>query len=73
MVPSFPQKRALPWALLAVSLFLVAIGFLTDDRSVLLLGAAGVAATIIGYPLARFVLGPEPKDEVANDEPPAHP
>jgi hypothetical protein len=74
MLPAFRQKRELPWIAAAVSLVVLVLGAITQDRSLALLGVAGLAMVVIAYPLARFLLGPEPPDEApASEEPPPHP
>ncbi len=63
-VPVLPVPRHyLPWILGALSILLIASGLLFDERGATLLGAIGLFATVVAFPLARLLLGRgEPDD-----------
>jgi hypothetical protein len=56
-------RHYLPWILGALSILLIASGFLFDERGAMLLGAIGLFATMVAFPLARLLLGRDEPDE----------
>ncbi len=69
LFPAIPAGRGLPWLLGGLSGAVLATGLLTSHGEAALLGGVGLAATVVGFPLARLVLGgPEaPQDGDATD------
>lgn len=57
-VPVLPVPRHyLPWILGALSILLIGSGLLFDEGGATLLGAVGLLATLVAFPLARLLLG----------------
>ncbi len=66
LFPAFPKPKALPWGLAGVSALALVYGLVTSGSEAAILGAAGLAATVVGFPLARLLLGEDdPADEPA--------
>jgi hypothetical protein len=47
----------MPWVLAAVAIALGALGLVTGDAPLALLGAAGLAVVLVAFPGARLILG----------------
>jgi len=58
LLPAFPHPRLLPWVLGAAAAAALVLGIVTGRDEAALLGGIGLGAVVVGYPLARLVLGP---------------
>lgn len=57
LFPAFPGSRALPLILALLSLGVLVLGILAEESGTIALGAVGVAALLVGYPLSRVIMG----------------
>lgn len=58
-MPVLPVPRhLLPWILGGLSILLIGSGLLFDERGATLVGAVGLFATLVAFPLSRLLLGP---------------
>jgi hypothetical protein len=64
-MPAFPFPRLLPWLLGAASAAALVAGLTTDHGELTLLGTAGLGVMIVGYPVARLLLGRDDEDQSA--------
>ena len=61
--PIIPFGTKGPWILGAVALALLVYGLITSSTGLIVVGAVGAAALLIGFPLAELLLGREPESE----------
>lgn len=59
MLPALPFGRATPWLLGVVSAAALAYGLIAGVTEVAILGGAGLALTLLAFPLAHVLLGGE--------------
>ena len=71
-LPSFPQKRVLPWALAGVSAAVLVAGFVTGNEPLLFLGVVGMAGVAVAYGLAALLPGSEHGEDRHPSDPGDH-
>ncbi len=63
LLPAFPFKKQLPFALAVVSAGVLGFGLLGGDGAMTALGAVGLAATAFAFLLAPFLIGRDGDDD----------
>lgn len=67
IVPGLRLGRWGPWALGGTAAALAAIGLVRGDGGMVLLGALGLGAAVLAFPVAHRILGSEMGDGDAGD------
>ena len=61
--PILPLGSAAPLVLALCAVAMAVIGWVTDNREMLILGGVAAVAFVVAFPLARIVLGGEEHEE----------
>ncbi len=66
--PILPLGSAAPWVLALCAALLAVIGWFTGNREMVILAGIGVLAFVVGFPLARLLIGSSSSDQPSDQD-----
>ncbi|MCC6958472.1 MAG: hypothetical protein IT301_01375 [Dehalococcoidia bacterium] len=66
--PILPLGSAAPWVLALCAALLAVIGWFTGNREMVILAGIGVLAFVVGFPLARLLIGSDGSSDQPSDQ-----